>query len=131
MTEQRGISALKRQRGKRLNKKHKILINIWQDTYLNRVFFRKLSSLFVEFILGYSHPRLKSLVLMRRKEEDGVCVPSFQLYHAVALTTCIVELFHIFKNGSLESNILLLVPTSVLWVAPFCRTEIGSFLLSI
>lgn len=43
------------------------------------IFFRKLF-LSIKCIWGHSHPRLKSLILMRRKEEGGVSLSTVQLF---------------------------------------------------
>lgn len=102
---------------------------------LPKCFFGKLTSLMIKFVWNNKSPRLKTAILTRKKEEGGVSIPDFQLYHFAALSTCILDLFHGLQSKrwvSLEYQISSLPPSSILWMDPEHRPKLThrSFLMS-
>lgn len=80
-------------------------------------------------------PRLRTAFLIKRKEEGGVSVSDFQLYHFAALSTCFLDSFHGSRSKrwvSLEYHISSLPPSSILWMGPEHRSKLThkSFLMS-
>lgn len=92
-------------------------------------------ALTIKFIWNQSRPHLKTAILTRKKEEGGVGLPDFHLYHIAPLFNCVIDLFHSRYSKLWVSLVYQISPyptTSILWMSPDHRekTDQRLFLMS-
>lgn len=98
-------------------------------------FICRLTSIMLNFIWSCRHPKLKTMIFTRKKEDGGVSLPDFYLYHVAAIFTSITDLFNDKESKiwvSLEHQISLFPTTLIFWTVPTHRAGLGqrSFLMS-